>query len=134
MYVIAMGAIKVKASDVEKLARLQCSRREIAAFLGVRVSTFTRLLNEDKAIKKAWERGQQMGLISLRRSQLRLAKGNATMGIFLGKNYLGQRDAVVNEHTGDVGVGVDLSKLTADERNVLRDFLTRATRSGGSTT
>ena len=38
-------------------------------------------------------RGKAKGRISLRRSQLRILEhGSAAMGIFLGKQYLGQRD------------------------------------------
>lgn len=125
--------IRVKVSDVERLAKLQCTPREVAAFLGIRVGTFRKLLEEDPDIKRGWERGKQMGLISLRRKQMRLAGSNATMGVFLGKNYLGQKDTVTNEHTGPDGgpMELDLGKLPKSERDDLRQLLTRATRSRG---
>jgi hypothetical protein len=41
------------------------------------------------------ERGKARGRLSLRRAQLKMVEdGNATMGIWLGKNVLGQRDEI----------------------------------------
>ena len=42
--------------------------------------------------------------MSLRRTQFKLAEKNPTMAIFLGKQYLGQRDNIEVEHK-------DLSKV-----------------------
>ena len=122
---------KIKLSEIVKLGALQCTENEAAAWLGVRRHVFTRLLRTDPQVAAAWERGKNQGLISLRRKQHRLAKTNATMAIFLGKNYLKQRDMVTSEHTGPDGgpISVDYSKLTPEERNELRDIITRATRS-----
>lgn len=126
--------VTVKLADVERLARLQCTHREAAGFLDMRVATFRQLIRKDSRVRDAWERGQQMGLVSLRRKQMGLASVNATMAIFLGKQYLGQRDVVTNEHTGadggPIGLGVDLSKLSKAERDDLRSILGRATQSG----
>ena len=52
-----------------------------------------------------YEEKRGIGKISLRRAQFRLAEKNAAMAIFLGKNYLGQRDHV------EVDDSVALSKL-----------------------
>ena len=51
---------------------------------------------------------RKTGKISLRRMQWRLAEKNATMAIFLGKQYLGQRDNV------DVNV-INTEGLSLDE-------------------
>jgi hypothetical protein len=120
----------VKTADVEKLGRLQCTVREAAAFLGIRVTTLGNLLKKDKRIRDAWERGKSLGLLSLRRKQMRLAGVKAQMAIFLGKNYLGQRDVSTTQLTGEDGgpVDIDVSKLDAGERNDLRQLLHRATR------
>ena len=126
----------IKTVDVEKLGRLQCTEREAAAFLDIRVTTFKSLLTSDARVKKAWERGKQMGLISLRRKQIRLAGVNAPMAIFLGKNYLGQRDVSTHQLTGDDGgpIDIDVGQLNAGERDELRGLLTRATKSSKSKT
>ena len=47
------------------------------------------------------------GKISLRRSQWRLAEKNATMAIFLGKQFLGQRDSVDVAVTDAKGIALD---------------------------
>ena len=47
------------------------------------------------------------GKISLRRSQWRLAEKNATMAIFLGKQFLGQRDSMDVAVTDAKGIALD---------------------------
>jgi len=125
-------AKSIKPKDVERIARLQCTRAEAAAFLGIRVSSFDRLLRNNERVKDAWERGKQMGRISLRRKQHRLAAVNAPMSIFLGKNYLGQQDKVTTEHTGADGgpIEFDATKLTSEERDALRRLITRGSAEG----
>lgn len=122
----------IKSVDVERLGRLQCTVQEAAAFLDIRVTTMTRLLRTDKRIKNAWERGKQLGFISLRGKQMRLAGNNATMAIFLGKNYLGQQDVSTHRLTGEDGgpIDLDVNRLEAGERDDLRELLNRATRTG----
>ena len=80
------------ASAVEKLAGLMCTDEEIASVLGVCVDTLTNK-NNNKTFSECKKRGQESGKASFRRWQFDTAKrGNATMQIFLGKNYLGQTD------------------------------------------
>lgn len=50
---------------------------------------------------------RKTGKISLRRMQWRLAEKNATMAIFLGKQYLGQRDNVDVNVTNNDGMPLD---------------------------
>jgi hypothetical protein len=75
---------------VEKLAALNCTLEEIAAFFSVSLPTIDRLV----AIgREAIECGRYKGRLSVRREQFKLLQaGNATMGIWLGKQLLGQRD------------------------------------------
>ena len=119
----------IKTEDLENLGGLQCTVREAAAFLRIRVTTLNDILRKNKKAKEAWERGKQMGLISLRRKQMRLARTNAAMGIFLGKNYLGQREVTTHQLTGEDGgpVDIDVGQLPVGERNELRKLLNRAT-------
>lgn len=131
--VLAMTKDKtsIKLKDITRLARLQCAHREAAGFLGIRVSQFRNLLKKNSRVAKAWEEGQQSGLVSLRRKQMTLASHNATMAIFLGKQYLGQRDVVTQEHTGADGgpIDFDLASLSRGDRDGLRAILTRAAQS-----
>lgn len=125
-----MSKTVVKTKDVEAVGRLQCTRREAAAFLDIRVKQFDNLLRSNEAVRKAFERGKQLGKLSLRRKQLRLAGVNATMAIFLGKNILGQQDKSSVELTGEDGgpIEFDAASLNAEERNDLRRILTKSGR------
>src|ERR1700736_2547545 len=79
---------------VEKLAHIQCTYGEIASTLGVSVDTLQR--NKDFAV--VYKRGAEGGRKSLRRMQFESAnKGNVIMQIWLGKQYLGQSDHVLND-------------------------------------
>jgi hypothetical protein len=129
-------AKRIKVRDVRRLGELQCTQREAAGFLGVRLHTFKRLLKDDEAVRDAWERGQQMGLVSLRRKQMRLASVNATMAKWLGIQYLNQRDVIHQELTGKDGgpIDIDLTALSPGERDELRKLLTRASQPGSGST
>lgn len=78
---------------VESLAAIMCTDEEIASILGVSVDTLTRTSNA-AAFADCKLKGQSRGKMSLRRAQFDLAKKNATMAIFLGKQYLNQREDV----------------------------------------
>lgn len=79
----------------ETLCAIQCTQEEICAVMGVTDKTLTRLLKEhyDDSFSEIYKSKSASGKASLRRIQFDIAKkGNATMAIFLGKNYLGQTD------------------------------------------
>lgn len=78
---------------VEKLAALMCTDEEIAGILDVSVDTLTNKNNKD-TFTEYKIKGQSRGKLSLRRYQFKLAEKSAPMAIFLGKNYLGQKDNV----------------------------------------
>lgn len=93
-----MGRPKIELDYnlIEKLATIQCTQEEIASVVGVHRSTLLR----DKEFCNIYKKGQESGKMSLRRMQWKLAdKGNATMAIWLGKQYLGQKDK--SELSGD---------------------------------
>lgn len=74
---------------VEKLAQLMCTQSEIASYLGCSINK----LEKDKKFQEVHKKGIDQGKMSLRRQQVKLfMDGNATMGIWLGKQYLDQRD------------------------------------------
>lgn len=87
---------------VEKLANIQCTQEEIAGFLNLSVRT----LQRDEEFCRIYKKGQENGKMSLRRMQYKLAEKNAAMAIFLGKQYLGQRDNV------EVKAPEELNKVT----------------------
>lgn len=77
---------------IEKLAGIMCTDEEIASVLGVTIETLQAKHNVD-AFLEYKKRGQLKGKASLRRSQFRTAEaGNPTMLVWLGKQYLDQKD------------------------------------------
>ena len=96
--------IQLDYEAIEKLAAIQCTQDEIASFLDVSVRT----LQRDEEFCRIYKKGQDNGKMSLRRMQYKLAEKNPTMAIFLGKQYLGQRDNVEVEHTANNGILTDL--------------------------
>jgi hypothetical protein len=76
----------------EKLAQIACTDEEIASICGVSLETFKRR-KHDPDVAEILAGARARGKASLRRVQWKLAEGgNAAMAIFLGKNWLGQRD------------------------------------------
>lgn len=73
---------------VDKLASIQCTEEEIANVLNVSVRT----LQRDEEFCRVYKKGLDNGKMSLRRIQFKLAEKNPTMALWLGKQYLGQRD------------------------------------------
>lgn len=73
---------------VGELAKIQCTQAEIASVVGVSVDT---LVNRPE-FSEIYKNGKECGKSSLRRIQFNLAQNNPAMAIWLGKQYLGQRD------------------------------------------
>lgn len=80
----------------EKLCGLQCTEEEICGWFDISDRTLERWCKAtyNETFVEVFKKKREAGKISLRRSQFRLAEKNASMAIFLGKNYLGQRDTV----------------------------------------
>jgi len=80
---------KIDYTQVEKLGAIMCTQAEIASILGCSVDT----LQRDTKFCGLYKTAIDNGKMSLRRAQYKSAMlGNATMQIWLGKQYLGQRD------------------------------------------
>lgn len=83
--------------EFEKLCGLQCTKDEICAWFDVTDKTIDRWCSDEYgcgfSVVYAEKRG--LGKISLRRAQFELAKKNASMAIWLGKNWLDQKDSPV---------------------------------------
>jgi len=89
----------IDLNELERLCAIQCTDEEIAAWFGVSTRTIERRRLEP-AFGEVMERGKAKGRISIRRLQMKLLEeGNATMGVWLGKQILGQVDQVA-VHTG----------------------------------
>ena len=81
-------------SILEGLAKIQCTQGEAAAVLGIHRHTLLALFKRNKDVRDRWEAGLESGKASLRRNQFKLSETNAAMAIWLGKQYLGQREPV----------------------------------------
>ncbi len=76
---------------VKKLAHIQCTMEEIANFLGCSIKT----LEKNKEFIGVYKKEIEGGRMSLRRKQWKAVdEGNITMLVWLGKQYLKQRDQV----------------------------------------
>src|ERR1700730_9340101 len=85
---------------LEKLCGLQCTDEEIASWFGVTTRTIERR-RKNKKFAEVMQRGKAKGRISVRRMQMKLLEnGNATMGVWLGKNILGQTDEIHHQIDG----------------------------------
>ena len=106
---------EIDYTAVEKLASIQCTQEEIANFLGISVRT----LQRDEEFCRLYKKGMDNGKMSLRRTQFKIAeKGNASMAIFLGKQYLGQRDVIETDNTHEINkVEELLSKIEKEAKN-----------------
>ncbi len=71
--------------------------------------------------REGWERGRGKGKVSLRRAQFKLAETNASMAIFLGKLYLGQRNVTTGDLSRTNGGPIRMSEAK-------REFLRRIER------
>ena len=98
---------------VEKLANIQCTQEEIASFLEISVRT----LQRDDEFCRIYKKGQENGKMSLRRMQYKLAEKNTAMAIFLGKQYLGQRDNVEVKSPEELNKVTELLNKLEEEAN-----------------
>jgi len=80
---------KIDFEKAEKLATIMCTQSEIAAVLDVPLSD----LEHNPEFLRIHKKGMDNGRASLRRMQYAAANGgNVTAQIWLGKQYLGQKD------------------------------------------
>jgi hypothetical protein len=124
---------KIDLSELEKLYGMQCTDREVAAYLGISVKT----LERRKKIQKfadVMDAAKAKGRVSVRRMLFALgAKGHIAAAIFLAKNILGYKDYVSNEHSGPdggpivIGPAPELGELTDDELKQLTSILGKTT-------
>lgn len=109
---------EIDQKQFENLCGLQCTLEEICGWFDVCSDTLETWCKRTykRSFSEVFAQKRGAGKISLRRSQWRLAEKNATMAIFLGKQFLGQRDNI------DVTVA-DAKDIALDEleKMVLED-------------
>ena len=85
---------EINQKDFEKLCGLQCTQEEICGFFGVTDKTLRSWCRRTygRSFSEIFSQKRGLGKISLRRHQFRLAEKNANIAIWLGKQYLGQKE------------------------------------------
>jgi hypothetical protein len=101
---VARPRIEIDKKMFETLCGLQCSLEEIAVGLNCSSDTVERwcLRTYKASFAEVFSKKRGLGKISLRRAQFRLAEKSAAMAIFLGKQYLGQRNYLPDGNDADI--------------------------------
>lgn len=109
----------------EKLCAMQCTEVEICAWFDVTDKTLARFCSKEYGLSfsEVFRIKRQKGLTSLRRTQFQLAEKNPSMAIFLGKNYLGQKDKPEEESslerfTQNMETLIDRISVATPNRNI----------------
>lgn len=78
----------------EELCEIQCTEDEIASVFRCSIDTLSRFCKATykESFAEVYKKLSEGGKTSLRRKQWKLAETSATMAIWLGKQYLGQKE------------------------------------------
>ena len=92
---------RIDKKQFENLCGLQCTYNEVCDFFDVDDKTLNSWCKKTygTTFSEIFKLKRGKGQISLRRMQWKLAEKNTAMAIFLGKQYLGQKDKI--EYTDD---------------------------------
>lgn len=101
---------EIDQKQFENLCGLQCTLEEICGWFNVTDKTLDGWCKRTygSSFSDVFKEKRGAGKISLRRAQFRLAEKNAAMAIFLGKQYLGQKDVVDVTSDDKVTVVIDV--------------------------
>lgn len=91
---------KIDQQEFEKLCALQCTLNEVCAWFRIDDNTLNKWCKETygATFSEVFKVKRGIGQVSLRRSQFQMAEKNPTMAIWLGKQYLGQRENIEIDH------------------------------------
>lgn len=114
-----MGKVGRPSKDIdfgefERLCTIQATEEEISYVLGVTRPTL------DSAVKKHYGKGfekvyaqlQASGKVSIRRAQFYLKNKSPAMAIYLGKVYLGQKEAAEEDGAQTIQIVADVANVT----------------------
>jgi AraC-like DNA-binding protein len=99
--------IEIDRTVFEELCGILCTEEEIAGVFRCSDTTLERWCKREYGMnfEDIYKKLSADGKMSLRRAQFKLAQKNAAMAIFLGKQYLGQRDNPIGGDTEKVDDG-----------------------------
>lgn len=100
---------EIDRKQFEKLCGMQCTKAEICAWFDITDKTLENWCKREyrAGFSEVFSQKRGIGKISLRRYQWQLAEKNASMAIFLGKQYLNQRDNVDVAVSGVKGIALE---------------------------
>lgn len=110
--------IKIDKGTFENLCHFQCTLEEIAYWFKCSADTIERWCKREYNLSfaDAYKKYSAGGKISLRRTQFKLAEKSASMAIFLGKQYLGQKDVIPEaSNNTETDVNIYLPKKEGEE-------------------
>ena len=114
---------EIDKKQFENLCGLQCTKEEICAWFDITDKSLDawckRTYRQSFSVIFAQKRGK--GKISLRRSQFRLAEKNANMAIWLGKQYLDQKDKVEDTMSVSMDILQHIKEIDEIAMNPLED-------------
>ena len=118
---VARPRKEIDQKDFESLCALQCTKEEICGFFDVSDKTLENWCKRtySEGFSEVFKKKRGKGKISLRRAQFRLAEKSASMAIWLGKQWLGQKDTVEIERPDEVVISnnlVEVIKISAQNR------------------
>ena len=123
---MAAKKVEIDWTKVGKYLQAQCSGSGIAGLLGIHENTLYERCKTDNGMEfmaySAIKKGEGKELLRAKQFELAM-NGNIAMTIWLGKQYLGQRDKSDVEQSGtttQINVTVD-SKETSDELKKIID-------------
>jgi len=109
--------VKINYDKLSAMVGLQATGEECSNELGIDYDTLNAALKRDGHVNfsEYFKKGSSKGKISLRRAQFRsaLEGANVTMQIWLGKQYLGQTDKVIEEENTPQPVEIKVSVVDA---------------------
>ena len=108
----------------EKLCGLQCTEVEIAGWFGFSIDTLNARCKEiySMTFSDTFKEYSQDGKISLRRNQFKLSAKSAGMAIWLGKQYLGQKDNMIMGFEKELAE-TEYTILSPEEEKEAKDLL-----------
>lgn len=109
---------EIKQKEFENLCGIQCTKLEICAFFDVTDKTLESWCKRTyhAGFSEVFSQKRGIGKISLRRKQWQLAEKSASMAIWLGKQFLGQRDNVDVTVSDAKGIALDeLEKMVMED-------------------
>ena len=123
--------VQIDEEQFKALCRLHCTLIEIAGFFHCSEDTIENWCKRTFKMNfsDVFKRESAPGKMSLRRTQFRMAEHSVPMAIWLGKQYLGQREVI--EQTGD-DASMDVLNEIATEIRKAKEYA-RAEQAGSNT-